>query len=191
MKNFFRQLFVESILTAGLLIIAKILGTIGALWITQARYTLTTDTTGIIPFLKISLVDPSLLITVSSYSNAIFTAVMILLVLTVTSRIFLQRLGTQNPRIMAKIIYHNLIEWMESGKTVYPKLISWLIFTWLAALLTLRDALLGLSWYSIPTVFVTFAVVCTILVFLDIERYLHIISFEAHKNAKRIKHTHS
>ncbi|GEM_PF-3538063 len=189
MNRFLKQLFIESVLAGGLLIIAKIIGLIGALWITQARYTFSTDSSGLLPILKLSVLDLDSLTTITSYSNALFTAIMILLVITVTSRILLTRIAANNSKIVAKVIYYNLFEWMEHGHTIYPKMLIWLVFTWLGALLVLRDALIGISWYSIPIVFITFAIVCSFLVFLDIDRHLQIISFPQQRESRKTKHS--
>lgn len=89
--------------------------------------------------------------------------------------------------MVAKIIYYNLVDWLESGDKIYPKLFVWTLYLWLSAILVLRDAVIGISWIQIPVVVFTFAAVYSMLIFMQLDKHIDIISLhKAHGNAQKI-----
>ncbi|WKZ30329.1 MAG: hypothetical protein QY314_00970 [Candidatus Dojkabacteria bacterium] len=184
MSTFIKHLFLESLFASGVLLVGKIIGVIGGLWITGTTFSLT-QTTNIIPTLSITLQQETALLQVNSLSNIIFLVFVLLFASIAVSKIYLSHEVRKNKKLAAKIIYYNLADWVENGESIYSKLFAWAIFLWLSAILVLRDSLIGISWNGIAIIAITFAAVYSAMIFLYIEKRIQLISFHRSHGKKR------
>jgi hypothetical protein len=184
MSTFIKHLFLESLLASGVLLIGKIIGVVGGLWITGSLFTIA-PSEGIIPTMSITLQQETDLIQVNSLSNIIFLVFVLIFAGMAVSKIYLSHEVKKNKKLAAKMIYYNLVDWIENGESIYSKLFSWSVFLWLSAVLVLRDSLIGISWSGIAIVAITFAAVYSTMIFLYIEKRIQLISFHKSNGKKR------
>lgn len=175
MSKFVKNFLIESLYASGILLLAKLIGIIGSLYITGSQFSFQTATG--LPTIGLTLSSSDNLFLVNSVSNLIFSVIVIIFATFNITRIYFTTFAKKNPKVVAKIIYYNLIDWLENGEKSYPKLFTWAIYMWLGAILVLRDSILGISWNQLPVVFIIFAAFFSILIFMQLDRHIEIISF--------------
>lgn len=176
MSKFVKNFLIESLYASGILLLAKLIGIIGALYVTGSPFTIETGSASV-PTIGLTLANPANLFQVNSISNLFFTIIVIIFATFNITRIYFTTFAKKHPKVQAKIIYYNLIDWLENGEKSYPKLFTWAIYMWLGAILVLRDSILGISWNQLPIVFIIFAAFYSVLIFMQLDKHIEIISF--------------
>lgn len=142
MYKFLRRILLHSFLPSAAIIFAKVVGIIIANNLLNLSWQIDT-TGGNMAMSKIYYSNQGDVYLVTTLSNL---AILVAMTLGTLIAIFKERYlnaDNQSPKVVVKVTTLNLTEWLAQYDQVYPLLIAWIIFDWIAAAIILKDVLLG------------------------------------------------
>lgn len=150
MSKLLRKILSAAVFPAALMIVSKIAGMIlvNTVYDLPWRIEMMTDTWFSI---QITYPDQASAILCNSYSH-----VSVILALAIGTGIllfqtFFLNVHFQNPKVIIRLIQFDFLLWLSEGSTIFPKLVVWLAFLWIATLIVTAQALQSLvyPWISI------------------------------------------
>lgn len=166
MSEFLKRYVETALGAATLFMLAKLLGVWIGLALSKSSFVLVTFPE-IITYITVNSLDTVRQVT--TIADGVLVGVTVLSGTFVLVKSMLLNDLTRHPRILVKVIHHNLTGWLEDGHSLYPRLFAWGTFIWLGSIVVIKDYVTAGIPVALPILSVVFAIAYTyqVLSFLD------------------------
>lgn len=169
MSEFLKRYVETSVFAAVILLFSKLLGVWIALIVSGVTFSFSSKTEVIT---SITLATAEQVQHVTFIADSIFVALLVLIGTGVLVKTLLFNDLVRHPRILVKVIHHDLTGWLEDGHAMYPKLFAWGTFIWLAVILVIKDYVDTGIPVALPLIAGIFAIVYTYQVFSFLDTHI-------------------
>ncbi len=174
MSKLLRKLLSAAIFPAALLVVSKLAGIYLANRIFDLGWYIQTDTGGLFS-VQLMYPDEHSAVFCNSFSNATMVFAMIIGAAVSIFQAYFLHESHQNPRVLVKLIQFDFVMWMAETANLFPRLVTWLTFLWIASIISIVQAIQSTSYEWIAIVGFVASVVATGLAVRDFEREMKTI----------------